>query len=71
MTTEASELEAIHKELKIMNQRLASIKDMIEEVIIRDLPKVKVSKKELKEITESISEVKRGRCTTLEELRSV
>jgi tetrahydromethanopterin S-methyltransferase subunit G len=70
VTIEASKLEAMHKELKTMNQRLTSIEGLIEEVIVKDLPKVKVSKRELNEIKKSISEMKRGRHVTLEELRS-
>jgi len=65
------ELKAIKKELKTMNQRLAFIEDLVEEVIMRDLPKVKASKRELGETKKAISEMKRGKRVTLEELRSV
>ncbi len=65
---ETSSLEAIHKELKSMNKRLATIEDLIEEVIVKDLPKVKLSKKEQRAIQKTIDEMKRGKRVKLEEL---
>ena len=65
---ETSSLEAIHKELKSMNKRLATIEDLIEEVIVKDLPKVKLSKKEQRAIKKTIAEMKRGERVKLEEL---
>ena len=52
-----------------MNRRLTSIEDLIEEIIIRDLPEVKVSKKEESEIKKYIAEMKRGKRVMLEELK--
>ena len=61
-------LEAIHKEIKSVSERLDFIEDLVEEVIVRDLPKAKLSKKELAEIKRAIGEMKRGQSVTLEEL---
>ena len=44
---------------------------LVEEVIIRQLPKVKVSKRTLSKIKGTIVEMKDGKRITLEELRSV
>jgi len=68
VSMETSSLEAIHKELKSMNKRLATIEDLIEEVIVKDLPKVKLSKKEQRAIKKTIAEMKRGERVKLEEL---
>jgi len=51
-----------------MNKRLATIEDLIEEVIVKDLPKVKLSKKEQRAIKKTIAEMKRGERVKLEEL---
>lgn len=68
MNRESSMLEAIHKEIKSVSERLDFIEDLVEEVIVRDLPKAKLSKKELAEIKRAIGEMKRGQSVTLEEL---
>jgi hypothetical protein len=64
------ELKSIKKELKTMNKRLNIIEDLVEDVIVRGLPRVKASKKELGEIKNAVTELKRGKSVTLEELRS-
>ncbi len=68
MNVEASTLEAIYKEIKSVNERLDFIEDLVEEVIIKDLPRVKLDKKELSEIKRAINEMKKGQRVTLEEL---
>ena len=67
---ETTQLEAIHRELKSINERLHFIEDLVEEVIVKGLPKAKLSNEERTEIGRSIAEMRRGRRVTLEELRS-
>jgi hypothetical protein len=62
-------LEMIFQEVKKVNDRLILIENAVEEVIIRNLPEVGVSKKEAKEIEESVQEMKSGKCVSLEELK--
>ncbi len=64
---QASSLEAIHSELRSLNDRLDFIEDLVEEVILRQLPKAKASRKELAEIRKSVAEMRAGRRVTLEE----
>ena len=61
-------LEAIYDEVRRVNERLSLIESILEEVIIRGLPKVKLSEKEIEEIRSSIKEMKEGECATLEAL---
>ena len=67
---QASSLQDIHNELRSLNERLAFIEDLVEEVIVRQLPKAKISRRELTEIKKSIAEIREGDRTTLEELTS-
>ena len=62
---QASSLEAIHNELRFLNERLDFIEDLMEEVILRQLPKVKVSAREMAEIKKSIAEMRAGERVTL------
>ncbi|MCP8307411.1 MAG: hypothetical protein H3Z54_01760 [archaeon] len=68
---ESVTLEAIYKEVKAINERLDFLEDLIEEVIVRELPKVKLSEIEIEEIRKSINEMKSGNYLTLEEIKSV
>jgi tetrahydromethanopterin S-methyltransferase subunit G len=63
-------LEMIYNEVKQVNKRLSLIEDAIEEVIVKGLPEVTVSKQEKEEINRSVEEMKKGNCVTLEELKS-
>ena len=63
-------LEAIYDEVRRVNERLSLIESIIEEVIIRGLPKVKLSEEEIREIQSSIKEMKEGEYVTLEALKS-
>jgi hypothetical protein len=66
----ASSLEAIHNELKSLNERLGFIEDLVEQVILGQLPKAKISRRELVEIKRSIAEIRGGDRATFEELTS-
>jgi hypothetical protein len=63
-------LEMIYDEVKQVNKRLSLIEDAIEEVVVKGLPEVTISKEEKQEIKRSIKEMKKGNCVTLEELKS-
>ena len=65
---QVSGLEAIHNELRSLNERLDFIEDLVEEVILRQLPKAKASAREIAEIKKSIAEMRAGESVTLEEL---
>lgn len=62
-------LEAIYEEVRKVNERLSLIESVIEEVIIRGLPKVRFSEEEVEEIRSSIKEMKKGDYVTLEALK--
>lgn len=61
-------MEAIQSELRSLNERLDFIEDLIEQVILRQLPKAKASLKEIAETKKSIAEMRAGARMTLEEL---
>ena len=62
-------LEMVYNEVKRVNERLELIEDVIEEVLIKGLPEVELSKEKIKEIERSIKEMKKGSYVTLEELK--
>ena len=70
MRMEVPTLDAIYKELRSMNERLDFMEGLVEEVIIRELPRVKVSSRELVEIKKTIADMRAGERVTLEELIS-
>ena len=45
-----SKLEAIYREVKLINKRLDLLEDLIEEIIIKELPRAKLSEEEITEI---------------------
>lgn len=63
-------LEMIYDEVLRVNERLRLIEDVIEEVVIKGLPEVSLSKGKIKEIECAIREMKTGNCVTIEELKS-
>lgn len=62
-------LETIYEEVRKVNERLSLIENILEEVIIRGLPKVKLSEEEIAEIQSSIKEMREGNFVTLEALK--
>jgi len=62
-------LETIYEEVRKVNERLSLIEEVIEEVIIRGLPKVRLSEEEINEIKASIKEMREGDYVTLEALK--
>ena len=63
-------LEMVYNEVKKMNERLKNIEDVIEEVVIKTLPEVSLSKEKNEEIRHSTQDMKKGNYVTLEELKS-
>ena len=63
-------LEMIYDEVKRVNERLRVIEDIIEEVVTKGLPEAALNKEKIKEIEQSIQEMKKGSYVTLEELKS-
>lgn len=68
LSEEFSKLEAIHREIKSLGEKLDFIEDLVEAVIIMDLPTAKLDKKEISEIRKAVDEMKHGRRVALEEL---
>jgi hypothetical protein len=63
-------LEMIYDEVKRVSKRLSILESTIEEVIVKGLPEVTISKAKKEEIKRSIEEMRKGNCVTLEELKS-
>jgi hypothetical protein len=63
-------LEMVYDEVKRTSERLRVIEDIIEEIVVRGLPEVKLSREKMKEIERSVQEMKKGSYVTLEELKS-
>ena len=62
-------LETIYEEVRKVNERLSLIENILEEVIIRGLPKVKLSEEEIAEIQSTIKEMRDGNFVTPEALK--
>ena len=62
-------LETLYEEVRKVNERLSRIESILEEVIIRGLPEVKLSEEEMAEIQSSIKSMKEGDYVTLEALK--
>jgi len=64
-------LEAIYEEVVKVNKRLSVIEGILEEVIIKGLPREELTEKEVKEIQASIEEMRKGDYVSLKALRRV
>jgi len=62
-------LEMIYDEVKRVNERLRLMEEILEEVLIKSLPEVELTKEEIMEIESSIKEMKKGDYVALEELK--
>ena len=62
-------LELIYKEVKSMNKRLDLLEDLVEEVVVSNLPKARLSKQEERQMKRRLSEMRRGERATLEEMK--
>lgn len=61
-------LDVIYEELRKLNRRMDILEDLIEEIILRELPRVKLTEEEMEEIRRSLDEIRKGEYVTLEEL---
>ena len=61
-------LDMVYEEVKKLNERMAFLEEVIEEIIVRELPKAKLSEEEIEEIKSSVEQVKKGEYVSLEEL---
>ncbi len=61
-------LDMVYEEVKKLNERMAFLEELIEEIIVRELPKAKLSEEEIEEIKSSVEQVKKGEYVSLEEL---
>lgn len=55
----------------MINRRLDLLEDLVEEMIIKNLPEAKLSEEEIKEIKKAVDEMKRGNYITLEDLKDI
>lgn len=51
-------LESLYKEFEAISEQLDFLEKLIETIIIRELPKAKLSKKELVEIRKAVTKIK-------------
>lgn len=69
MESRGVSLESIYIEVKAISERLDFLEELVETVIVRELPKAKLSKEEIGEIRKAVAEMKGGTSITLEELK--
>jgi tetrahydromethanopterin S-methyltransferase subunit G len=61
----------VYEEIKKLNKRMDFIEELVEEVVVRELPKAKSTEEEVAKIKKSLEEMKKGECVTLDELMNV
>ena len=61
-------MDTIYEELRKLNKRIDILEDLVEEVILRELPRVKLTEGEIEDIRRSLDEIRKGEYVTLEEL---
>jgi len=64
-------LKEIYREVKRINSRLDALEKFVEEVLLRELPKVRVSEEEKIKILNAIKEMKKGEYATIDKLNNV
>jgi len=57
-------LEMVYREIRLVRERLDALEDLIEALIIRELPEVELSPEELKDIKRRVEEMKQGKYAT-------
>lgn len=63
-------LELIYETIKNIDKRLQKIENILEELILRNIPEVEVNEDTSKEIDNSIKEMDKGDYVTLEDLKN-
>ncbi|MEM2154672.1 MAG: hypothetical protein QXY76_07140 [Nitrososphaeria archaeon] len=61
-------LSMVYEEVKKLSKKIEFIEELVEELIVRELPKTKLSEKEVEEIKNALEQIKKGEYVTLEEL---
>lgn len=61
-------LKTVLEEVKKLDNRLAFVEELIEEVVIRDLPRHQLTDEEITRIKTDIEEMKKGLAVRLEEV---
>jgi hypothetical protein len=61
-------LNMVYEEIRRLNKKMDFIEELVEEMILRELPKVKFNEEEAEEIRSSIEQMKKGEYATLDEL---
>jgi coenzyme F420-reducing hydrogenase delta subunit len=61
-------LSMVYEEVKKLNKRMEFIEELVEEIIVNELPKIKLSKEEIEKIKDSLEEMRKGNYVTLKEL---
>jgi len=61
-------LNMVYEEIRRLNKKMDFIEELVEEMILRELPKVKFNEEEAAEIRSSIEQMKKGEYATLDEL---
>jgi len=62
-------LDMIYDEVRKVNERLSLIEEVIEKVLMSGLPEAELSGEEVKEIEESVKDMREGDYVTLEALK--
>ena len=58
----------VYEEVRKLNKRMDFIEELVEEIIVNELPKIKLSKEEIEKIKNSLEEMRKGNYVTLKEL---
>ena len=53
-------LSLVYNEIKKLNKRMDFLEELVEEIIVKELPKVKLSDEEVAKIKSSIEQMKKG-----------
>jgi len=61
-------LSMVYEEVRKLNKRMDFIEELVEEIIVNELPKIKLSKEEIEKIKNSLEEMRKGNYVTLKEL---
>ncbi|NHV98325.1 MAG: hypothetical protein HA496_01610 [Thaumarchaeota archaeon] len=61
-------LSMVYEEVRKLSKKLDFLEEIIEEIVIRELPKARLSDEEVSEIKSSLEQMKKGDYVTLEEL---
>ncbi|MEM2941322.1 MAG: hypothetical protein QW304_07240 [Thermoproteota archaeon] len=61
-------LSMVYEEIRKLSRKLDFLEEIVEEIVIRELPKMRLNDKEVAEIKSALEQMKKGDYVTLEEL---